>query len=330
MEERTIEYLPLDEVPSALKNPKQHDDDLLDSSFGRFGVVDIPVIDERTGRLVSGHGRRDTITRARDAGQPPPDGVRVREDGTWLVPVVRGWHSVDDEDAHAAGVAMNRASEAGGWDDRELTELLRELNEHDPLAGLVGTGYDEMVLANLVMVTRAASEVENFDAAAEWVGLPDYEPEERPWKLIVQFADNATREQFLDEFKVRDAITFTHADRRSISCWYPRRTAPVHDGGLRWEDDPLGLHDPADPFGVGEEGADPEGSLDGRLTGSDPAGGEPTGGGDPTALDPAHGALAAGAPLPGEGDGEGAEPGEEPVSGTSEPPTDDLAAVPAP
>lgn len=236
-EQRHIEYVPLDDLPSAIVNPKLHDKDLIESSMGRFGFLEIPVVDERTGRLVAGHGRRDKLLELRAAGKPPPEGITTDDTGRWLVPTVRGWESTDDDEAHAAGVALNRGAEAGGFDDRALTDLLRDLNEHDPLAGLVGTGYDEMVLANLVMVTRTAAEVADFDAAAEWLGLPDYEPEPVPWKLVVIFDDQAGRERFLDEFGIRDKITFTLNDKRTISARFPVRDAVVNDTGLRWEAD---------------------------------------------------------------------------------------------
>lgn len=238
---RRLEYMPLDVIEPALANPKTHDQELIAASMERFGYIEAIVLDERTGRLVAGHGRTEQLAQRRAAGLPPPDGVEVAyEDGNpeaiWLVPVVRGWSSTTDDEAHAAGVALNRIGEAGGWDDRALTDLLRDLNEGDPDAGLIGTGFDPMVLANLLMVTRTAAEVADFDAAAEWVGLPDYTPEELPWKLVVQFKDNETRERFLDELHVREQITFTHADKRTISAWFPVRDAPVHDTGLRWED----------------------------------------------------------------------------------------------
>jgi hypothetical protein len=57
--------------------------------------------------------------------------------------------------------------------DRLMSELLKEVKEGD-VNGLIGTGYDEMMLANLVFTTRNKSEIDDFDAAAEWAGMPDY------------------------------------------------------------------------------------------------------------------------------------------------------------
>ena len=199
--------------------------------------------------------------------------------GRTSVPITR--LDLDPMDPQALKIlVVDEISRFAEVDDRQLTDLLREVNESDP-TGLFGTGYDEMILANLLMVTRTAAEVADFDAAAEWVGLPEYEREETPWKLVVNFTDNATREQFLDDLGVRGHITFTHNDKRTISAWYPVRDVPRHDGGLRWED-------PDDP-GLGTWGDEEEGSLDGREGGSDPAGGISPGEDPTAALDPAHG-----------------------------------------
>src|SRR5205809_5221565 len=85
-----FDYVPLSEVRPAPRNPKAHLGDAIRTSIGRFGVAELPLIDERTGRLVAGHGRIDQLTAMRADGQDPPEGVRVAPDGGWLVPVVRG------------------------------------------------------------------------------------------------------------------------------------------------------------------------------------------------------------------------------------------------
>lgn len=145
---RRIEYVPLDEVVAAAVNPKRHDDAGIDASMGRFGVIDVVSRDDRTGRLVSGHGRVDSWHRTRAAGGDPPDGVDVADDGTWLVPLVVGWSSVDDDDAEAAGVALNHLTERGGWDGQSLVAVLNRL--HAGERGLTGTGYSPTDLGDLV------------------------------------------------------------------------------------------------------------------------------------------------------------------------------------
>ena len=137
---RRIEYVSIDELPDAPTNAKAHASALIDDSLTRFGVVEPITLDERTGRIVSGHGRKDELLAKRDRGEAPPEGVVVDRQGHWLAPVVRGWSSVDDAEAEAAGVALNRVGEAGGWHDDVLAETLQRLAELP--SGFAGLGYD--------------------------------------------------------------------------------------------------------------------------------------------------------------------------------------------
>ena len=125
---RRIELVPLDEVQEAEVNPKRHHSDL-GASIGRFGFADAPILDERTGRLVAGHGRLGQLRAMVERGETPPEGITQDERGAWLVPLQRGWSSRSDEEAAAFLVAHNRIGEAGGWDDAQLAELLGGLGD---------------------------------------------------------------------------------------------------------------------------------------------------------------------------------------------------------
>lgn len=150
---RRIEYLPLSELTPDPKNPKGHDLDVLDESMGRFGYVEAISRDDRTGYVISGHGRRENLIKRRDRGESAPEGVQVRDDGEWLVPVTVGWSSRTDTEATAALIALNRTTELGGWVDDELLGLLDNLTAED---GLTGVGYDEEAIEQLR--TRLAEE----------------------------------------------------------------------------------------------------------------------------------------------------------------------------
>lgn len=149
---RRVEYVALDDLQPNPSNPKTHDIGALYVSLNRFGVADLPVIDERTGLLVSGHGRRDSLEALRRAvlrGETdehgrkivPPDGVRVVDTETWLVPVVRGWASTDDDEARAYLIASNKTTLLGGWDEARLHDELEALANAD-VGLLMGTGFD--------------------------------------------------------------------------------------------------------------------------------------------------------------------------------------------
>src|ERR1700674_4605399 len=84
-----VEYLPLSGLKPATRNPKNHQVETVLASMERFGYVAPMILDERSGRLVAGHGRLESLKRAKRAGQKPPDRIRVAG-AEWLVPVVRG------------------------------------------------------------------------------------------------------------------------------------------------------------------------------------------------------------------------------------------------
>lgn len=147
-DDRWVDYAPVDEILRAERNPKTHALEELEASMRRFGVVEIPTVDERTGRIVAGHGRLETIEKAVANGDGPPEGVKVDAEGRWLVPLLRGWSSSDDAEAAAYLLASNRTSEIGGWDNNELVAYLDALNDAD--AGLLGTGYNEDDIAKLL------------------------------------------------------------------------------------------------------------------------------------------------------------------------------------
>lgn len=137
---RHIEHLPLSELLDDKRNPKQHDLPTIDASVGRFGFIESIVRDDRTGRTISGHGRTKQLRAMKERGEMPPEGVILREDGEWLVPVTVGWASRTDTEAAGALIALNRAGEIGGWVDDALLTLLDELSAQED--GLDGVGFD--------------------------------------------------------------------------------------------------------------------------------------------------------------------------------------------
>lgn len=185
---RWTEYVPLNSVLRATRNPKLHDTEVIRASIGRFGVVELPAMDERTGRLVAGHGRLDEWQRAQSAGEDPPDGVKAADDGVWHVPVLRGWRSNSDAEAEAYLVVSNRSTELGGWDDIELSQVLHDLRDNDLLEF---TGYDD-------------DDVAAFDAEPSGAGVgdgDDDDPHPEPHSVygVLVLCDNPREQGFTIE-----------------------------------------------------------------------------------------------------------------------------------
>lgn len=147
----TLKARPLSELQPHPLNPKDHDPGLLDASISEFGFIEPVVVDERTGLLLSGHGRVEALRRRFDKGDPPPEQVKVVK-GEWMIPTVTGWASRSDEEAHAAMIALNRTTERGGWNEQQLLELLQGFTDDDLLATV---GYSEEEVRALERLVEA-------------------------------------------------------------------------------------------------------------------------------------------------------------------------------
>jgi hypothetical protein len=88
-------------------------------------------------------------------------------------------------------------------DDRKLTEVLKKIHDAD---GLLGTGFNEQQLANLVMITRHSSEIKDLDKAEEWVGMPGYDERiegTHSYILTISFASEAERLEFIKKYPIQ-------------------------------------------------------------------------------------------------------------------------------
>lgn len=135
----------------------------------------------------------------------------ARELGYAIIPVVRLQIGPSDPRALKVLAGDNEIEHLAEQDDRLLSELLKIVKED---GGLVGTGFDEQMLANLVYVTRPASEIADHNEAAHWVGMPDYELPLAPHNVIVSFR---TLE---DKMKFAALIGQKFTDK-TISTWWP-------------------------------------------------------------------------------------------------------------
>lgn len=143
-----MELMPLDKIQRAKNNPKRHDIPAIMRSMALNGFGEAPMLDERTQRLVAGHGRLEALVGLRLAKKEPPKGV-VEKGKDWLVPIQRGWASKNDAEAKAYLVASNRTTELGGWDDSELSEMLSDIAK-DGAETLAAAGYDGAELEKML------------------------------------------------------------------------------------------------------------------------------------------------------------------------------------
>jgi len=202
-----LETVALSRLREHPRNYRQHPEDQLAHiirSIEEHGVYrNIVVAEDYT--ILAGHGvckalgrmQRDQVTVFR---------LMVPADSPQALKLLAG----DNEIGHLAEV-----------DDRLFTELLKEVKDLDP-TGLLGTGYDEMMLTNLVFVTRTEQEIADQNAAAAWAdaGMPDYANGFIPWKIVVSFRSEEDRQKFAEQAGL---IYFSQKEARMWACWWPAR-----------------------------------------------------------------------------------------------------------
>lgn len=150
---RWTAYMPLGALTPAERNPKLHELPRIMASITEHGFVDLVIADERTGRLISGHGRREALHELLATGAPMPEGLITDDDGGWLVPVVRGWASRDDREAETLIIQLNRIGAAAGMHQAIFADMLQDLVTQAPDL------YDSLALADdeLEEMLRVAS-----------------------------------------------------------------------------------------------------------------------------------------------------------------------------
>lgn len=127
-----VDYIRLDQLQEADVNPKEHDIGAATNAIARFGLVVPGSIDEATGKMVAGHGRRTVLERLMKAKKDPPPTVRIDPaDGMWMMPILRGVSFANDDEALAYLIADNSLTQAGGWLEAELYQSLARLAATD-------------------------------------------------------------------------------------------------------------------------------------------------------------------------------------------------------
>jgi hypothetical protein len=203
-----LETVPISELHPHPRNYNAHPDDQIEhivESIQEHGLYRNIVV-ARDGTILAGHG---VVQAAKGMGLE-------------FVPVVRLDLDPDEPRALKVLTGDNEISHLGEKNDRLLSEILKEIKDSDT-AGLLGTGYDERMLANLVFVTRPESEIQDFNEAAEWAnaGMPEYETAEKPLKIAVNFRDEHDREEFAH------LLGLNLSDKTRSTWWPPRENDDV-------------------------------------------------------------------------------------------------------
>lgn len=225
--EFTAEVVELKELKPHPRNYREHPEDQLThiaESIRRHGFYR-PIVTARELTILAGHGVA----------------LAAAQLGRRKVPIRRLPLDPDDPLALQVLAGDNEMSRLAAIDDRALTELLRELAERsDGDDGLLGTGFDREKLAALLMVTRTRDEIADFDAAAEWVGVPSFDSVVRSVMLVVHFRSEEDRTAFVEQAKLdvrkgSEQLRASETGPTTLTCWWPERE-PEDTGAARWEE----------------------------------------------------------------------------------------------
>ena len=121
----TVKRIPLEALHQDPANARQHGPENMDAitaSLQRFGQAEPLVVQAKTGRVIGGNGR---LAAMRKLGWSECEIVEL---------------DVDDLQATAIAIALNRTAELAEWDEPVLARLLEELRAEDALCGV---GFDD-------------------------------------------------------------------------------------------------------------------------------------------------------------------------------------------
>ena len=233
--------MPIEALKAYDRNPRTISAEALKglaASIRRFGLVDLPVFNRRSGHLVSGHQR-----------------VRIlRESGETVIDVLVGeW---DETEERAMNLALNSPAIQGEFVEEELAKLLAEAEAADKEA------FDELRLG----------ELGEFAGAKEGQSDPDDAPEPEPVTVISEPGDlwilGDHRLLCGDSRKGEDVARVLAGEKAALWATdppycvdYTGDNRPIHDGKRTGKDWSSQYHE----IDVKDFGAFLEGAMDAAL-----------------------------------------------------------------
>lgn len=142
-----VKRVPIDTLHQDPSNARVHDERNLATITGslkQWGQVEPLVVQAGTGRIIGGNGRLTTL---KEMGQTEVDVVEV---------------DVDDINATALGIALNRTAETASWNDSDLSRLLDTLRQAEDFDH-AATGFTDEEIEDLLM-SLGQIEVEEDEA----------------------------------------------------------------------------------------------------------------------------------------------------------------------
>ena len=178
---------------------------------------------EHLAESIREHGFYRNIIIAKDNTILAGHGVvqAAKKMGIKKIPVCQLDIAPDDPRAIKVIVGDNEIAHLREVDDRVFTDLLKEIKDFD-VDGLLGTGFDEMMLSTLVLATRPEGEIPDMDASREWAGagMPEHIDGQNTTRLMIYFKD----EEKYDELIKLIGITKIAKNFRSKinTVWWPQ------------------------------------------------------------------------------------------------------------
>lgn len=120
-----IQYVDIYKLIPATRNPKLHALEDIVASIREYGFREPIVVDNKTKRIVIGHGRLEALIMIHKASESPPDGIKVVK-GTWMAPTINVIFT-NEAAAESYALTANRLVEKGGWHIGQLEEMLQTL-----------------------------------------------------------------------------------------------------------------------------------------------------------------------------------------------------------